>query len=364
MSLIRKGLLIGNYKDAEDLVFLQTYGVTHILCAAKELQPVFPRKFTYKHVQADDVPSFNLLKYFDVAAEFIEAALASGDTVFVHCAAGISRSVTLVLAYFIRFEDMRVGEAYNLVKSRRHFVNPNPGFMKQLREYESRLQFAKSRTRELSSPQTHTKSRQSRPTEKQPARLFDLDPDPRLEPVYSNDQQIEKAKTFSAGFGQTARVLNTISQPPLKLVRSSASGILASESQARDSGRQRAYSRQPAGFEDRVVIRSKPVESRYGESYLRSEDYLAPVSPYSRFAKLPAEPPRYQPEQRGPVYPGFARNSSAFDRYAHVPGIVRSGFGSFTPRSLYSDNLSHHRVLGSAAKSGYLPTRSYPSDYY
>jgi hypothetical protein len=362
--------LIGNYKDSEDLVFLQTYGISHILCAAKELQPAFPRKFTYKHVQADDVPSYNLLKHFDQAAEFIDAAISAGGTVLVHCAAGISRSVTLVLAYLIKFEDMRVGEAYNLVKSRRHIINPNPGFMKQLREYESRVQYLKARNKDFPharSPYTYSKSKQPREIEKPPVKLYEKEPDPRPVMLSAYDHPMEKSKIISGGFGQTARVLNAVPPPSMKLMRSSASGFLNPETQTREAARMRAYSKPPNTYEDRVAIRSKPVESRYTDNYLRSEDYIAPVTPYSRYTKPNPDPIRYIAEQqRNPVYPAYSRTSPAYDRYAHVPGIVRSGYSAFTPRSIYSDALTNPRVVfGSAVKSGgYQPARSYPNDYY
>lgn len=140
MSLIKKGLLIGNYKDASDLRFLSTHRVTHILCSAAELSPVYPGRFKYKHVVADDVPYFNLSKHFDAAADFINEAIKSNGVVLVHCAAGISRSVTLATAYLMKHERMKAATALSMIRSRRFIANPNPGFVRQLREYESRLE--------------------------------------------------------------------------------------------------------------------------------------------------------------------------------------------------------------------------------
>lgn len=40
----------------------------------------------------------------------------------VHCLAGVSRSVCLVLAYFMKHKGLSYDEAYNLVKTRRSIV--------------------------------------------------------------------------------------------------------------------------------------------------------------------------------------------------------------------------------------------------
>jgi Dual specificity phosphatase, catalytic domain len=140
MSLIKQGILIGNYKDAGDIRFLTSHKVTHILCSASELTPLFPGRFKYKHVIADDVPYFNLSKHFDAAADFIHEALRSNGTVLVHCAAGISRSVSLTIAYLMKYERLKLSAALSMIKSRRFIANPNPGFLRQLKEYESRLE--------------------------------------------------------------------------------------------------------------------------------------------------------------------------------------------------------------------------------
>ena len=136
MSQIKKGLFIGNFRDAQDINFLKRNGVTHILCSAAELFPVFPGRFIYKHVQGNDVPSYNLARHFDAGADFIQDGISNGGCVFVHCAAGISRSVSLAIAYFIKWEGMSLQEAYSLIRGKRYIANPNPGFMKQLREFD------------------------------------------------------------------------------------------------------------------------------------------------------------------------------------------------------------------------------------
>lgn len=56
----------------------------------------------------------------------------------VHCAMGLSRSSTLVLAYLMIHEHMTLAEAIKAVSANRN-VSPNSGFLEQLRELDKEL---------------------------------------------------------------------------------------------------------------------------------------------------------------------------------------------------------------------------------
>lgn len=69
-----------------------------------------------------------------------DAALSSNsqNKVFVHCARGISRSATFVIAYLMKSQHWTVNEAYAFLRRKRR-VMPNLGFMLCLGEWESEL---------------------------------------------------------------------------------------------------------------------------------------------------------------------------------------------------------------------------------
>ncbi len=52
---------------------------------------------------------------------------------------GMSRSCTIVLAYLMKHEGMTLAKALIHTKERRPVVSPNPGFMKQLIDYEKQI---------------------------------------------------------------------------------------------------------------------------------------------------------------------------------------------------------------------------------
>ena len=64
----------------------------------------------------------------------------NGKKVLIHCAAGVSRSASFTIAYFMKAKKMNYKTAFLLVKKGRLCVQPNEGFVQQLLEYEKQLE--------------------------------------------------------------------------------------------------------------------------------------------------------------------------------------------------------------------------------
>jgi len=54
----------------------------------------------------------------------------------VHCLAGVSRSVSLVISYLIKHKGLSFQRAFDTVKSRRRIIHPNDGFIHHLKKFE------------------------------------------------------------------------------------------------------------------------------------------------------------------------------------------------------------------------------------
>ena len=85
------------------------------------------------------MPWENLGRYFMEAAVFIKQAIDKGNKVFVHCWAGISRSTSCICAYLMMEYHMTLTSALNLCRQGRSIINPNPGFIQQLMEFQLKL---------------------------------------------------------------------------------------------------------------------------------------------------------------------------------------------------------------------------------
>ncbi|TDH01172.1 hypothetical protein EPR50_G00177780 [Perca flavescens] len=147
-------LYIGNEVAARDKDTLHSLGITHIVNAAHRptnpgagpcfyvnTGPRFYRDMTveYYGVEADDAIEFILSPFFYPTARYIGAALAIGGRVFVHCLMGVSRSATLVLAFLMIVEGLRLPQAVAAVRPHRD-ICPNPGFLLQLRSLDMGLE--------------------------------------------------------------------------------------------------------------------------------------------------------------------------------------------------------------------------------
>ena len=81
-----------------------------------------------------DNPKENISIFFQTSYDFIERNLSKTNVV-VHCQAGVSRSVSIVMAYLLRKQRIEYNECYEFVKSRRPIAEPNKGFVKQLKAF-------------------------------------------------------------------------------------------------------------------------------------------------------------------------------------------------------------------------------------
>ncbi len=87
----------------------------------------------------DDDETQDISQYFFEVHRIISEAVIKNKNIIVHCAAGISRSPTLVIAYLMIENKWTYEEAYKFVKSRCGTIDPNKGFVKQLKELEHRI---------------------------------------------------------------------------------------------------------------------------------------------------------------------------------------------------------------------------------
>jgi protein-tyrosine phosphatase len=128
--------VIGNYRTREPDV-LETLQIRAVISALTEDEYTsymigcedFPG-ITWHRFVIDDVIDEPILEYAHAAHTILMAA--ENQPVFVHCAAGMSRSPSLVIAHLMLSRDWTYETALQFVKERRAIVAPNIGFVRQL----------------------------------------------------------------------------------------------------------------------------------------------------------------------------------------------------------------------------------------
>lgn len=120
------GLWVGGEESALHLGFLEENKINTIINMAKELDD--PPTFSYiKRIKIGIEDGWYCpKKVFSTAANLIHQERSQGKVVLVHCMAGVSRSITAVLAYLIKYENMTPKDAAELIFSKREVAAPSP----------------------------------------------------------------------------------------------------------------------------------------------------------------------------------------------------------------------------------------------
>ncbi|KAM4629872.1 dual specificity protein phosphatase 22-B-like [Polymixia lowei] len=129
-------LYLGNFKDARDREQLGRYNITHILSIHDTAAPIL-EEMTYLCISAADHSKQNLIQHFRDSIMFIHESRLKGEGCLVHCVAGVSRSVTLVVAYIMTVTGRGWVQSLAAVRAVRPCAGPNLGFLRQLEEFEN-----------------------------------------------------------------------------------------------------------------------------------------------------------------------------------------------------------------------------------
>ncbi|XP_066998018.2 dual specificity protein phosphatase 19-like [Anabrus simplex] len=137
VSHILTHLCMGSQDVVQDQALLLQHKITHVLSIGVPAVGLVA-EFETLFIEALDLPETDLIPVLEKSIAFIDHARDVQGRVFVHCNAGVSRSASVIIGYLIK-EGMSFIHAYQYLKERRKVVNPNEGFISQLKKYEATL---------------------------------------------------------------------------------------------------------------------------------------------------------------------------------------------------------------------------------
>lgn len=136
---IEDNLWLGAISSACNREALHQHNIETIISAFLGSTPDYPYDFNYERAKLRDVEDEDILSDFERLLPIIRKELGNGKGVLCHCYRGRSRSASIVAAYLIRYHNMTTDDALSYIKSKRAQVDPNPGYITQLRIFEDKV---------------------------------------------------------------------------------------------------------------------------------------------------------------------------------------------------------------------------------
>jgi len=136
---IIEGIWLGDASDAMDIDTLNKHGIDGIVnCAEKHTltcAEYYPFGWRYLGLECDDSANYDIIgKHLDEFTDFMDECVVNKHKVLVHCAAGINRSATLLIAYLVRRRGMSLIKAISLCFQKRPIILTNEAFVMSLIE--------------------------------------------------------------------------------------------------------------------------------------------------------------------------------------------------------------------------------------
>jgi len=144
-------LYVGTNSDVSNADDLYAAGIKRVVNVASAECPTVDavkRSFDVLGVPLEDHSDEDIAPHFDQCADFIHEGMKAGEGVVVHCRMGVSRSVTIVIAYLMKYGldgkgKMSYKKAFAHVKDCCVEATPNLGFALSLRGLDATHGFRK-----------------------------------------------------------------------------------------------------------------------------------------------------------------------------------------------------------------------------
>ena len=143
-------LFISNWFASNNIDIIKAYNIKAVITLETHSKPhdilsyYKNNNIDFMYIYLYDIPDANIYNFFDSSYDFINSHIKNRENVLVHCYAGISRSASIILNYMCKFlyihNDLKnenptdvVNKCLEYAKNKRPIINPNPGFLNQLK---------------------------------------------------------------------------------------------------------------------------------------------------------------------------------------------------------------------------------------
>ena len=138
-TLLIDNLWLGAVSSSCNREKLHENNIDTIISAILGGTAAYPFDFDYERAALADTETEDIINNLYRLLPIIHSKLTQQKGVLVHCFRGKSRSCSIVAAYLIFYKQMTTDEALEFIKSKRSQISPNPGYIKQLRQFENEV---------------------------------------------------------------------------------------------------------------------------------------------------------------------------------------------------------------------------------
>ncbi|EJD04823.1 phosphatases II, partial [Fomitiporia mediterranea MF3/22] len=104
--------------------------ITHVLSIGKDSEDDLSPEINVKKMELEDEADAKIADIFDEACQFISEGNKGNNMILIHCNAGESRSLAVVIHYLHYHKDFPMSRAFFFVAIRRPVIAINPAFKK------------------------------------------------------------------------------------------------------------------------------------------------------------------------------------------------------------------------------------------
>jgi tRNA nucleotidyltransferase/poly(A) polymerase len=139
MQSTESNVFIGPYTSLCDPFFLSKHGITHAINASRCTSEV-ARRYGIKVLDVDlkDSTNAKLEPHLAQCRSFIQRAIDTGGKVLIVCFAGVSRSASIHIDYWMYRDGLTFQQARDRLRKVRSCVHPNRSFRNELEEIHNR----------------------------------------------------------------------------------------------------------------------------------------------------------------------------------------------------------------------------------
>jgi|TARA_B110000305_G_C19003183_1_gene431395 protein-tyrosine phosphatase len=143
-SDIIDNIYIGNVYDAHNIDRLNELNIKNVISAVTGFDNIYDDSFNHLSLNLIDNENQDIIHYFEITNHYLDNIISKNISssseknkhkILIHCICGVSRSVTILLAYIIKKYNYTPKYALKIVQKKRNIANPNDNFMKQLWTY-------------------------------------------------------------------------------------------------------------------------------------------------------------------------------------------------------------------------------------